>query len=149
MALFPAQALADIRAASDAALVHACALTVPGGAPAVDDVTGNETAAASLSYAGPCKLNDSMREIALSGGPAEGSPVADAEGWLRLPTVNSPDGLTLPVETAAALEAQASDAHGTVTARGLVRPVRVVRFEAKQTHSRLYVAFDGPAEVAA
>lgn len=144
MALFPATALATIEAASTAAMVDTCTFELPpsGGTydPATRETTGGTDGA---SYTGACKLHDGLPKAMRASGVAEGSPLHDAEGWLRLPPFGD-DGLV--GADFAAFRANADRIDGTVTTgRGVTLAFTGVGAQNRVTHARLFIRFTGTA----
>lgn len=143
MSLFPSSAMNALRAASDEALVDACAFALPATGGTYDPVTRETTGGtAGTAYAGPCKAHDALPK-SMRGGVAEGSPMHRAEGWLRLPRAGSD---ALPSAAFAAFRERADAIEGTVTTeRGLTLAFTGVGLQDRATHARLFVRFTGAA----
>lgn len=134
-------------------LADTCALSVTTDGT-YDHVTNTTTGATTTTYEGPCRLHDGVPETVLNNAAAEGSPIADAEGWLRLPavgeSVTDADGDAGDTFTAALFvmfRNHTSDLGGTVTSDGLSFPVSLRGLEKRRTHVRAYFRYTGDAEV--
>lgn len=136
-------------------MVDACAFSVPGDGGTVDDVTGNETGPDTppVAYDGPCSFHGNVPEVTLARANAEGSPVTEANAWLRLPPVGCDgagfnpytDVAAVPAASFVAWRNHVTDLVGTVTRRGVTERFEGKGIEDRTTHTRLYVRLTGPA----